>query len=107
MTRQFFAFAAAIGLLALLGAPDAQAVELPVRKAARWEMEVVRKAGTRPEMTRQQCTDASTDKQMRTSLVPGKETCSKQDVAQTASGYASDSVCSVGSMTITSHAEIT
>ena len=58
-------------------------------------------------MTMQHCTDATTDKQMSTSFSPGKETCAKQDIQKTATGYVSDSVCSVAGMTVTSHAEIT
>ncbi len=83
------------------------AVELPVRKAGLWEMKMVRTGGSVPDMTMQHCTDASTDKQMSTSFSPGKETCAKQDIQKTATGYVSDSVCSVAGMTVTSHAEIT
>jgi hypothetical protein len=107
MTRQLLAFASAIALVALLPAADAQAVELPVRKAGLWEMKMVRSGGSMPDMTMQHCTDASTDKQMSTSFSPGKETCAKQDIAKTATGYVSDSVCNVAGMTVTSHAEIT
>jgi len=106
MTRQLLSFVFTIGLLALWPATDALAVELPVRKAGLWEMKMVRSGGSIPEMTMQHCTDATTDKQMSTSFSPGKETCSKQDIQKTATGYASDSVCSVAGMTITSHAEI-
>ena len=60
-----------------------------------------------PDMTMQHCTDATTDKQMSTSFSPGKEICAKQDIQKTATGYVSDSVCTVAGMTITSHAEIT
>ena len=35
-----------------------------------------------------------------------KQICSKQDILKTAAGYVSDSVCSVGGMSITSHSEI-
>lgn len=106
MTRQLLSFVFTIGLLALWPATDALAVELPVRKAGLWEMKMVRTGGSMPEMTMQHCTDATTDKQMSTSFSPGKETCSKQDIQKTATGYASDSVCSVAGMTITSHADI-
>ena len=58
-------------------------------------------------MTMQHCTDATTDKQMSGSFTPGKDTCQKQDIQKTATGFVSDSVCGVASMTITSHAEIT
>jgi hypothetical protein len=96
-----------LGLLALLPAADALAVELPVRKAGLWEMKMVRTGSSVPDMTMQHCTDATTDKQMSTSFSPGKETCAKQDIQKTAAGFVSDTVCSVAGMTITSHAEIT
>ena len=107
MARQLLSFASAACLLALWPAADALALELPVRKAGLWEMKMVRSGGSMPDMTMQHCTDATTDKQMSTSFSPGKETCSKQDIQKTATGYVSDSVCSVAGMTITSHAEIT
>jgi len=107
MTRQLLSFVFTIGLLSPWPAADAFAVELPVRKAGLWEMKMVRSGGSIPEMTMQHCTDATTDKQMSTSFSPGKETCSKQDIQKTATGYVSDSVCGVAGMTITSHAEIT
>ena len=107
MTRQLLVFASAIGVLALLPAPGAQAVELPVRKAGLWELKMVRTGGSMPDMTMQHCTDASIDKKMSTSFSPGQETCSKQDVTKTATGYVSSSVCSVAGTTVTSHAEIT
>jgi hypothetical protein len=93
--------------LTLLPVTGARAVELPIRKAGLWEMKMVRTGGSVPDMTMQHCTDASTDKQMSTSFSPGKETCARQDIQKTASGYVSDTVCSVAGMTITSHAEIT
>jgi hypothetical protein len=107
MTRQHLSLATALGLLVLLPAAGAQAVDLPTRKAGLWEMKMVRTGGSVPDMTMQHCTDATTDKQMSTSFSPGKETCAKQDIVKTATGYVSDSVCSVAGMTITSHAEIT
>ena len=107
MTRKHLSFASVIVVLALWPAVDAQAAELPLRKAGLWEMKMVRTGGSVPDMTMQQCTDATTDKQMSTSFSPGKETCSKQDIQKTATGYVTDSVCGVAGMTITSHAEIT
>src|ERR1700741_999746 len=107
MTRQLLSLASIAGLLALSGAADALAVELPVRKAGLWEMKMVRTGGSIPDMTMQHCTDATTDKQMSSSFSPGKETCAKQDIQKTATGFVSDSVCGVAGMTITSHAEIT
>ena len=107
MTRQFLVWSA-ICLLALAAAPDARAVDLPVRKAGLWEMKIVQSGAPMPEMTMQHCTDETTDKEMSTAFSPmGKEMCSKQDMQKTATGYVSDSVCGVAGVTITSHAEIT
>ena len=107
MTRQFLA-GAVICLLALAAAPEARAVDLPVRKAGLWEMKIVQSGASMPEMTMQHCTDETTDKEMSTAFSPmGKEMCSKQDIQKTSTGYVSDSVCGVAGVTITSHAEIT
>jgi Protein of unknown function (DUF3617) len=56
----------------------------------------------------QHCTDATTDKDMANSFSPMvKQVCSKQDIQKTATGYVTDSVCSVAGVSMTSHAEIT
>ena len=82
--------------LASLPALEARAVEMPVRKAGLWEMKMVRAGSPMPEMTMQHCTDETTDKAMSTAFSPmSKEVCSKQDIQKTATGYVSDSVCSV------------
>lgn len=108
MTRRLLAFGSALCLFTQLMAHAAGAVELPVRKAGLWEMKVLHAGSAAPDMTMQQCTDETTDKEMSTSFSPmGKEMCSKQDIQKTATGYVSDSVCGIGGMSITSHAEIT
>ena len=108
MTRRLLSFGWAIGLLVLLPTGDASAVELPVRKAGLWEMKVLREGTPSPDMTMQQCTDATTDKDMSTAFSPmGKELCPKQDIQKTATGYVTDSVCNVAGMSIASRAEIT
>jgi hypothetical protein len=97
----------AVGLFALLPAGAAVAVELPVRKAGLWEMKVL-SGGSVPEMTMQQCTDETTDKDMSTAMSPvAKDICSKQDIQKTATGYLTDSVCGVAGVTVKSRAEIT
>jgi hypothetical protein len=107
MTRHLALLGAALGVLVLLPANDAGAVELPVRKAGLWEMKVVRSGSPVPDMTMQHCTDETTDKEMSTALSPmSKEVCSKQDIQKTATGYVSDSVCGIAGMSITSHSEI-
>jgi hypothetical protein len=58
-------------------------------------------------MTMQHCTDETTDKEMSTTFSPmAKEACSRRDIAKTATGYVSDSVCGVGGVTMTSHSEV-
>jgi hypothetical protein len=95
-------------LLASLPAPDAGAVEMPLRKAGLWEMKVLRTGVPLPEMTMQHCTDETTDAEMSTSFSPmTKEICSKRDVQTTASGFVADSVCKVAGVSMTSHADIT
>ncbi|QOZ23524.1 DUF3617 family protein [Bradyrhizobium sp. CCBAU 51753] len=106
MTRQLALLGSAICLA--LSAGTAGAVELPTRKAGLWEMKMVRSGGPMPEMTMQHCTDETTDKEMSTAASPmAKEICSKQDVQKTATGYVTDSVCSVAGVTVQGHAEIT
>jgi Protein of unknown function (DUF3617) len=104
MRRLLLVSCLAVGLLPASGAI---AVELPMRKAGLWEMKVL-SGGTVPEMTMQQCTDATTDKDMSTAMAPmAKEICSKQDIQKTATGYVTDSVCGIGGITVKSRAEIT
>ena len=105
MTRKLALLGSSLCLVLSAGAASAD--DLPVRKAGLWEMKMVRTGGSMPDMTMQHCTDASTDRRMSTSFSPGKETCARQDIEKTATGYVSDSVCSVAGMTVTSHAEIT
>ena len=92
-------------LLALSGA--AHAAELPTRKAGLWEMKIVKTGSKLPDMTMQHCTDPTTDKDMSNSVSPlAKQICSKQDIQKTATGYVTDSVCSVAGVSMTTHAEI-
>jgi hypothetical protein len=111
MTRQLLSsvsglFISGCFLLAVL--PAARADEIPLRKAGLWEMKMVRVGSTMPDMTMQHCTDETTDKSMSTAASPlSKEVCSRRDITKTATGYVSDSVCTIGGMSMTSHAEIT
>ena len=106
MTRQPFRLPTLAVVLLLCAAP-ALAVELPTRKAGLWELKMLRAGSPTPEMTMQHCTDEATDKKMTTSLSPmAKQTCSKNDTRKTATGYVTDSVCSFGGTTMTTHAEI-
>jgi hypothetical protein len=107
MTRQLFSFRlAATVLVWTISALAASAVEMPTRKAGLWEMKMVRTGTPMPEMTMQHCTDQTTDKEMSTTLSPmSKDICSKNDIQKTATGYITDSVCTVGGMSVTSHSE--
>ena len=108
MTRWILSFCLGTSLLMVAAASGVSAAELPIRKAGLWEMKVLRTGSPMPEMTMQHCTDETTDKQMSTAFSPlSKEICSKNDVLQTATGYATDSVCSVGGASMTSHSDIT
>ena len=108
MMRQLVAACLGFCLLALLPASDVRATEIPLRKAGLWEMKLVRTGSPFPEMTMQHCTDATTDRDMSTASSPlAKEICSKHDIQQTATGYAIDSVCSVASVSVTSHSDVT
>jgi hypothetical protein len=99
---------AATTVLAALSAGRAAAVEMPTRKAGLWEIKMARTGSPLPDMTMQHCTDESTDKQMTATFSPmSKDICSKNDTAKTATGYTTDSVCSVGGLSMTSHADIT
>jgi hypothetical protein len=105
MVRLPLALSLGVGLLALSSAAFAE--DLPLRKAGLWEMKIVRTGGSVPEMTMQHCTDQTTDKEMNNSVSPlAKQICSKQDVVKTATGYVSDSVCSIAGVSMTTHAEI-
>jgi hypothetical protein len=107
MTRPLVSLTLGACLLATLAAPDAAAVELPVRKAGLWEMKMLRPGAPAPEMTMQHCTDETTDKAMSSSFSPAsKDMCSKQDIQKTAAGYVTDSVCTVAGVTMTTHSEI-
>lgn len=108
MTRRLLSLCLGTCLLALLAAPEARAVEMPVRKAGLWELKMVRTGSPLPEMTMQHCTDETTDKAMTDAASPmSKEVCSKKDIQKTATGYVADSECSVAGMSMTSHSEIT
>ena len=107
MMRRLLLFCLGCCLLTLVAAAGANAEDLPVRKAGLWEMKLVRVGSALPEMTMQHCTDETTDKDMNNMVSPiSKQICSKQDVQKTATGYVSDSICSLGGGSLTSHSEI-
>jgi hypothetical protein len=103
--RRLLSLCLGAGLLALSSV--ARAEELPIRKAGLWEMKIVKVGGSVPEMTMQHCTDATTDKEMSNSVSPiAKQICTKQDIKKTATGYVTDSDCTVAGVSMTTHADI-
>ncbi|HLZ03318.1 MAG TPA: DUF3617 family protein [Bradyrhizobium sp.] len=107
MMRRLLSWGLCGGALALT-VVVAGADELPTRKPGLWEMKIVKVGSQLPEMTMQHCTDATTDKDMANSVSPlAKQICTKQDVQKTATGYVTDSVCTVAGVSMTSHSEIT
>src|ERR1700677_2967346 len=108
MTQRFVLSCLGSALLALLPAIAVCADDMPLRKPGLWEMKIAKTGSVLPEMTMQHCTDETTDKEMSTAFSPvAKEACSKRDIAKTATGYVSDSVCSVGGVTMISHSDVT
>jgi hypothetical protein len=107
MTRQLVLFCSSCCLAACLATVAARADELPTRKPGLWEMKVNKVGSVIPEMTMQHCTDEATDKDMINSVSPlAKQICTKQEVQKTATGYATESVCSVAGVSMTSQSEI-
>src|SRR6202012_5509433 len=107
MTRELAGWGLALCLLVSVPADHARAEDLPARKAGLWEIKMVRTGSPLPEMTMQHCTDESVDRDMNNMVSPmAKQICSKQDVQKTATGYVTDSLCSVGGVSISSHSEI-
>ena len=107
MIRQVLMCCVGCLLLAPGPAAAAGAEQLPIRKAGLWEIKMVRTGSPVPDMTMQHCTDATTDRQMNGMAGPtAQQNCSKQDLRKTATGYASDTVCTIAGRSITSHSDV-
>jgi hypothetical protein len=107
MTRELAAWGLGLCLLVAVPADRARADDLPIRKAGLWEIKMARTGSPLPDMTMQHCTDETTDKDMNNMVSPmAKQICSKQDIQKTATGFVTDSLCSVGGVSIASHSEI-
>jgi hypothetical protein len=93
-------------VLAAAAAPAAIALDLPTRKPGLWEMTMTTSAGQTTTMS--QCTDAAIDREMATMTNPMmQQMCSKNEIQKTVTGYAGESVCRMGGMTMTSRSDIT
>jgi hypothetical protein len=107
--RQALAWALASSLVAPVPVSIAQATELPLRKAGLWEMKVVTTGApvALPAMTIKQCTNEAVDKELSSNALPiAKQSCSKQDIQKTATGYVGDHVCSVAGVKMLTHVEV-
>jgi Protein of unknown function (DUF3617) len=108
MTRQLFSFRlAATVLVWTVSALAASAIEMPTRKAGLWEVKALQPGSATLQVTAQQCTDETIDKQMTAYLPASKEFCSRNDVQKTAAGYTTDYVCTINGVSMTSHLETT
>ena len=107
MTRQLVSLWLGAFLITLWPALEAHSAELPLRKTGLWEMKLARAGLSLPEMTMQHCTDETTDKDMATASSPCQANLLQARYPQTATGYVTDSVCSVAGVSVTSHSEIT
>ena len=101
---------AALSLVAVamaLAALPAQSQDHPKRKPGLWEIKAV--AGTGPQpMVMQQCTDDAFEAQMlKEGLEQAKTMCSKNEMRREGGKILSDSVCKVGSSTVTSQSVTT
>ena len=102
------ATAALIGGCAGMTAASAASLDdIPNRKPGLWEIRIMMAGGQMPAQTIKQCTDATTDPEMRSSFSPmAKEMCSQQNMQKTATGMTIDSTCNIGGVASTSHVEI-
>lgn len=94
-------------LLAALGLGlPASAQDLPARKPGFWEIEI--KSDQEPPMTTRQCIDAQTDARLQKAgqgVMDGN--CAKNVMQRQGSGWAGESVCTLGKTTITSRSTVT
>ena len=99
------ALVAACGCAAVANAASLE--DIPNRKPGLWEIKMVSADTRMPQQTMQQCTDANTDADMRTTFSPmAKEMCSQQNMQKTATGYSIDATCNFHGIASTSHTDI-
>jgi hypothetical protein len=80
-------------------ASNAQAQDMPPRRAGLWEIRMTDETGKTPPQVMQQCIDAATDRMMQnfgSSL--GAEMCSKQEVKKVGATLVINAECQVGPM---------
>ena len=109
MTSRLILQAAALAFICscVTAASAASLDDIPNRKPGLWEIKMVSADARIPPQTIQQCTDASTDADMRTTFSPmAKEMCSQQNMQKTATGYSIDATCNFHGIASTSHTDI-
>jgi hypothetical protein len=102
-------FCLAFLMLAIWPAPDACAVELPIRKAGLWEMKIVRTGSPLPRTTMQHCTDNTVDHEMigKHHSPATKPVCDSEIVQKTATGFSTESICNCGAVSEIFRSEFT
>ena len=89
-------------------AASADPVQLPLRKAGLWDIQMQHEGGQIPSMSVTQCTSEAVDREFTSEFAhTAKQACEKTDIQKTATGYVSDSVCSAAGATVKTHAETT
>lgn len=97
----------AVACACITPASAASLDDIPNRKPGLWEIKVVSTDARIPPQTIQQCTDASTDADLRATFSPmAKDMCTQQDMQKTATGYSIDATCNFHGIAATSHTEI-
>ena len=103
----------ALGRLAVLVAAStlamaASAEDLPARKAGLWEQRMSSPEGGSPPTVIQQCTDAAAEKAFR-DMATGmsQQACTRNETRRDGPRWLTESVCSMGSIKITSKAVMT
>ena len=101
---------AAVGMEAIFGllfAVQAEAADLPARKAGLWEVKTTIDGQGRA-VTVQQCIDAATDQMLQSSAGPfSAPACAGREVKTSDTGMTIDSRCSFNGKAASAHADIT
>jgi len=100
-------FALAFAGILALGIP-VHAMDMPLRKAGLWELRMVMEGAGMPAQTMRQCTDAATDKEMRSfSRSMGGGQCEQQSFEKSATGYTFESSCALGARKVITRGTVT
>jgi hypothetical protein len=97
---------ATVGLLLLL-AMAVQAAELPQQKLGLWQRttQTTEDGKTEAPEKSQRCVDADTLETVKKAMADAAKMCTKHDIRQVGGKWTEDSVCNLGTTTLTVHGE--